>query len=421
MLSPNIVIIYDGTHTSIPTGFVREDNLNASFTKGWGTVGPNNTGGATTHTHTSPSHTHTMVNHTHTYTTNAYNNNGTEDSDNGSSGDREADEQHAHNGTSGGVSGGSLTGSATIGTSSNNPDYYAVIYIKASGYRPIPHGGIVYRNDTLEPTGFYFCDGTDGTPNLNGRFLAGKSAGGDAGSTYDQVHSHTYNHSHSAVNHNHGYAWSDQPWYGWQGGSDQSPGNAAYAGHRHSVGFGDTSTSSNSVSGSFSASDLMPLYKTLRANKNMSGVGKLPRKGDIAIWLGAEADVPIGWLACDGTSGTPNLKDYYIRVSSTPGSTGGSNSHSHTGVASHTHTATGSHSHGGGVGAPDSSRLSGVGGHSHAKADHNHSVPTVSSVTPSWNATTINANASNNEPVYRTVVYIQFDFMVGGSALFSLL
>ena len=34
--------------------------------------------------------------------------------------------------------------------------------------------------------------------------------------------------------------------------------------------------------------------------------------GGIILWSGAAAAIPVGWLLCDGTSGTPNLRDRFV-------------------------------------------------------------------------------------------------------------
>lgn len=50
------------------------------------------------------------------------------------------------------------------------------------------------------------------------------------------------------------------------------------------------------------------------------------------IWSGAEVDIPTGWHLCDGTNGTPDLRDrFIIGAGSTyaPGVTGGNSLHSH--------------------------------------------------------------------------------------------
>jgi hypothetical protein len=72
--------------------------------------------------------------------------------------------------------------------------------------------------------------------------------------------------------------------------------------------------------------------------------------GVIVMWSGFISDIPPGWQLCDGTNGTPDLRDKFIKgipnSSTNPGATGGRRRHSHT-VNSHTHTigAVGDHQH----------------------------------------------------------------------------
>lgn len=65
-------------------------------------------------------------------------------------------------------------------------------------------------------------------------------------------------------------------------------------------------------------------------------------KGIIVIWSGAIVDIPEGWHLCDGTEGTPDLRDRFIVGAGstfTPGDTGGSVNHNHTFTGDgHTHT-----------------------------------------------------------------------------------
>lgn len=66
--------------------------------------------------------------------------------------------------------------------------------------------------------------------------------------------------------------------------------------------------------------------------------------GAIAIWSGSVVNIPTGWQICDGTNGTPNLQDKFIRgwdTSIAIGSTGGTTNRNHT----HTTDQQGSHSH----------------------------------------------------------------------------
>ncbi len=73
--------------------------------------------------------------------------------------------------------------------------------------------------------------------------------------------------------------------------------------------------------------------------------------GVIVMWSGTLASIPEGWALCDGTQGTPDLRDRFIlgvAAAENPGATGGATSHIHaySGVPSHTHSITDpGHSH----------------------------------------------------------------------------
>lgn len=67
--------------------------------------------------------------------------------------------------------------------------------------------------------------------------------------------------------------------------------------------------------------------------------------GCIVMWSGLLVNIPDGWALCDGTLGTPDLRDRFIcgaAALAEPGAVGGGNSHSHVGSAAsagaHTHT-----------------------------------------------------------------------------------
>ncbi len=37
-------------------------------------------------------------------------------------------------------------------------------------------------------------------------------------------------------------------------------------------------------------------------------------RGTIVMWAGAASQVPAGWHTCDGTAGTPDLRDRFVRL-----------------------------------------------------------------------------------------------------------
>jgi hypothetical protein len=57
--------------------------------------------------------------------------------------------------------------------------------------------------------------------------------------------------------------------------------------------------------------------------------------GTIAMWSGLIAAIPDGWKLCDGSAGTPDLRERFIRgapAATDPGGVGGSDDHSHNGL-----------------------------------------------------------------------------------------
>ena len=137
--------------------------------------------------------------------------------------------------------------------------------------------------------------------------------------------------------------------------------------------------------------------------------------GVIVMWSGSVASIPAGWLLCNGTSGTPDLRDRFVVGAGsiyTPGNTGGS---SDAVVVSHTHTASttnaGTHNHNIEVGSYGGGPLTGevqgsLGGpiayqtntnKIFTAGDHNHAVTVNASGVSGTNA---------NLPPYFALAYI---------------
>ena len=66
--------------------------------------------------------------------------------------------------------------------------------------------------------------------------------------------------------------------------------------------------------------------------------------GLILLWYGAIGNIPAGWTLCDGTAGTPDLRDKFLVGAGNTyavGATGGSVNHNHTFTSDgHFHTLT---------------------------------------------------------------------------------
>jgi microcystin-dependent protein len=96
---------------------------------------------------------------------------------------------------------------------------------------------------------------------------------------------------------------------------------------------------------------------------------RLVPSGVILMWSGSIATIPTGWLLCDGTNGTPNLRDRFIVGAGTTYTVGETGGATHVALAqnelpAHTHTFsgnTGTES----AGHTHSGTTSAVGDHQH--------------------------------------------------------
>ena len=82
-----------------------------------------------------------------------------------------------------------------------------------------------------------------------------------------------------------------------------------------------------------------------------AGAGVLP-SGCIVMWSGLLANIPAGYILCDGGGGSPNLLTRVVRqvpdAITNPGGTGGANTHTpaqHVGAGGHQHNTEGAHTH----------------------------------------------------------------------------
>lgn len=73
-------------------------------------------------------------------------------------------------------------------------------------------------------------------------------------------------------------------------------------------------------------------------------VGSSMPAGMIMLWHGTLANIPLGWVLCDGTDSTPDLRDKFVRGAADaqdPGTTSGSDTHTHTtpSAGAHSHSS----------------------------------------------------------------------------------
>lgn len=119
-------------------------------------------------------------------------------------------------------------------------------------FNMIPKGAIIMWNGTTIPTGWLLCDGTNGTPNLQGRFVLG--AGSSSGLTNRTFANQGGEENHTlGINeipeHYHqvyiGYFASD----GWNGGVFDSNGRSTTTGTLYGFGVPGTGAKTDSNNG----------------------------------------------------------------------------------------------------------------------------------------------------------------------------
>jgi len=157
---------------------------------------------------------------------------------------------------------------------------------------------------------------------------------------------------------------------------------------------------------------------TIQSYDNLYGIiGTAPASGTtfpaggIIIWSGAIGAVPVGWYLCDGTNGTPDLRNRFIVGAGSTYSVGATGGSADAVVVTHTHTATSTvtdptHSHSTPTGA--GAAYGQPGGAAPASASTTGSASTgitVATITIAPSGAVSGTNA--NLPPYYSLAYIQ--------------
>ena len=131
--------------------------------------------------------------------------------------------------------------------------------------------------------------------------------------------------------------------------------------------------------------------------------------GGIILWSGSTGSVPSGWYLCDGTNGTPDLRNSFIVGAGNTYAVGATGGTADAIVVSHTHTATVTdpgHSHT----VPNSPFVNGSGGTYASGSYITYGTPTTSTATTGITVTpsTTGVSGTNaNLPPYYALAYIQ--------------
>lgn len=146
---------------------------------------------------------------------------------------------------------------------------------------------------------------------------------------------------------------------------------------------------------------------TARTNLDVAQAVYAVPAGGIIIWSGSQASIPTGWLLCNGSSSTPDLRDRFIVGAGSTYAVAASGGAANATLVSHTHTFTGTalgtHQHtlgGAGNGLADGSN----GG---AWYNGSSNTSAVSAGTPAGTNSTEGSSGTNaNLPPYYALCYI---------------
>ncbi len=405
-------LFWPDTAGSTPAGWDRDTDSDDRFAKGTGSgVDPDVGGGATGHSHTQNAHSHTGTStHSHTGPTSAQGQNQTITN----AAPSISLGSHSHAYTSGTIRGDAASTGATGQSTTLDPTWFRVIHIESDGTPAgFPDGCLVFLDDATAPSGW-----TQHAASV-GRYFKGAAAAGDGGGTGGAIaaHTHTSNsHIHAVAAHTHGSVTS----VAGPNVNHTSVGSTVMqANHTHTVTFGSAAT------GSFSATTIAnpgsttaePAFHKLQAIENTGGADDFLLEA-ILTWRGLLSAIPGGFALCDGTVGTPDLRDRFIKAtvsgSADLGDTGGSATHDHTNPAAHshassnhTHLATGASTGAGGSTIPGGGQAGAIGAHGHAAA-----ASAAGGTASNNNSPTVEIDTASSEPEFRTVAWLQLQSLL---------
>jgi hypothetical protein len=134
--------------------------------------------------------------------------------------------------------------------------------------------------------------------------------------------------------------------------------------------------------------------------------------GTIVLWSGSIGSIPSGWLLCDGTSGTPNLRDRFVVGAGSTYAVAATGGSANATLVSHTHTASVTdpgHTH---ATTPSTSLVGTVAGGHPGGAAPNPGTPSTLTINTEFtgisvtNSTEGSSGTNANLPPYYALAYI---------------
>jgi len=146
-----------------------------------------------------------------------------------------------------------------------------------------------------------------------------------------------------------------------------------------------------------------------------AGSGNTPTWGNafvagmIILWSGSSATIPTGWLLCDGSSSTPDLRNRFVVGATSTYAVGATGGSADAIVVSHTHTATvtdAGHNHTVFVGNQGTQNIAGGGGAGSTIAGATLTTASNTTGITVANSTTGSSGTNANLPPYYALCYI---------------
>ena len=134
--------------------------------------------------------------------------------------------------------------------------------------------------------------------------------------------------------------------------------------------------------------------------------------GGIVLWSGSVASIPSGWLLCNGSSGTPDLRDRFIVGAGSTYAVGATGGSANATLVSHTHTATSvvtdpGHSHTYSLTSGEDFDENIINGSNRSPIYTNSTAAAFTGITVATTNSTVGSSATNaNLPPYYALAYI---------------
>jgi hypothetical protein len=173
------------------------------------------------------------------------------------------------------------------------------------------------------------------------------------------------------------------------------------------------------VAGTFALTGGLTLDGTAGASGQVllsAGSGNTPTWGNafvagmIMLWSGSSATIPSGWLLCDGSNSTPDLRNRFVVGATSTYAVGATGGSADAIVVSHTHTATvtdSGHTHSTGTtGTSYLTDVSGGGGRTHPFGNGGSTTGSSTTGITVSNSTTGSSGTNANLPPYYALCYI---------------